>query len=166
MPPLLPHAYKFKYFFSSRNYEVGGPLVIPTSDKTSSSHGPILPSSPPLFSSYSFDPSNANHIEDVPMSFSGSSPSVEDDKPIQPKVGIKKRNYDVTRKFQEIWLAKLPWVELFVREDGTLHTIKCKVYTEVEGKNKILAAKWDSLCKHVGRQKVVRSMGSNVKKWD
>jgi hypothetical protein len=74
MPPLLPHAYKFKNFFSSKNSEVGGPLVIPTSDKTSSYHGPTLPSSPPLFSSYSFDPSNANHIEDVPMFFNGSPP--------------------------------------------------------------------------------------------
>jgi hypothetical protein len=111
MPPLLPHAYKLKYFFSFRNSKVGGPFVIPTSDKSSSFHGPNLPSSPPLFSNYSYDPSNANHIEDVPMSFSVSSPSAEDDKPIQPKVSINKRNYDVTRKFQEIWLAKFPWAE-------------------------------------------------------
>jgi hypothetical protein len=57
------------------------------------------------------------------MSLSGSSPSIEDDKPIQPKVGIKKRNYDATKQFQEKWVAKLPWAELFVREDGTLHII-------------------------------------------
>jgi hypothetical protein len=82
------------------------------------------------------------------MSFSGFSPNVENDKPIQPKVGIKERNYDVTRKFQEIWLAKVPWSELFVREDGTLHVVKCKVCIEVEGKNKILVVQWDSLCKH------------------
>jgi hypothetical protein len=87
MPPLLPHAYKFKYF-SFRNFEIGGPLVIPTSDKTSSSHGSTLPSSPPLFSSYSSDPSNVNHIEHVPMSFSGYSLNAEDDKPIQPKVNF------------------------------------------------------------------------------
>jgi hypothetical protein len=37
----------------------------------------------------------------VPISLNGSSPSAEDDKPIQPKVGIKKRNYDAIRKFQE-----------------------------------------------------------------
>jgi hypothetical protein len=99
MPPLLPHAYKFKYFFFSRNSKVGGPLVIPTSDKAFSSHGHAFPSSPPLFSSCSYDISNANHIEDVPISLSGSSPSVEDDKLIQPKVSIKKRNYDAIRKF-------------------------------------------------------------------
>jgi len=67
MPPLLSHVCKFKYF-SSMNFEVGGPLVIPTSDKSFSSHGSTLPSSPPLFSSCSSDPSNVYHIEDVSMS--------------------------------------------------------------------------------------------------
>jgi hypothetical protein len=98
MPPLLPHAYKFKYF-SSKNSKVGGPFVIPTSDKTFSSHGLTFPSSPPLFSSCSFDPSNVDHIEDVPMPLNESSPSVKDDKRIQPKVNIKKKNYDAIKKF-------------------------------------------------------------------
>ncbi len=71
-----------KYFSSSRNSEAGGPLVIPTSDKTSSYHGPTFASPPPLFSSCNFDPSNADHIENVPMSLSGSSPNAKDDQPI------------------------------------------------------------------------------------
>jgi len=97
MPTLLPYVYKFKFFFSSKNFEVGGPLVIPTSDKSSSFHGPTLPSSPLLFSSCSYDLSNVDHVEDVSMSLSGFSPSAKNDKPIQPKVGIKKRNYDATK---------------------------------------------------------------------
>jgi len=88
-----------------------------------SSHGFTLPSSPPLFFCCSFDPSNPNHIEDVPKFLSESSPSAKNDKPIQPKVGIKKKNYDATRKFQEKCVAKLPWAKLFVKEDGTLHTL-------------------------------------------
>ncbi len=135
-----------------------GLFLFLTNDKTFSSHGLTLPSSLPLFSSYSYDPSNANCIEDVSMFLSGSSPSAENDKPIQPKVGIKKKNYDVTRKFQEKWVAKLPWRKLFVREDGTLHIIKCRICTEVEGKNKILV-KWDSLCKHAGHQKAMKKWG-------
>ncbi len=90
----------------------------------------------------------------------------EDDKPIQPKVGIKKKNYDARRKFQEKRVAKLPWAELFVGENGTLHIIKCRVCIEVEGKNKIFTAKWDSFCKDVGFHKVMRNMGSGVKKRD
>jgi len=36
----------------------------------------------------------------------------------------------------------------------------------VEGKDKIFAIKLDSLCKHVGRNKVGRNIGTNVKKGD
>jgi hypothetical protein len=99
MPPLLPHVYKFKYFFSFKNYEASGSLVIPTSDKTSSYHGPTLTSSPPLFSNCSFDPSNANHIEDVPMFLSGSFPCPEDDQPIQFQGRHQEEELDVIKKF-------------------------------------------------------------------
>ncbi len=50
------------------------------------------------------------------------------------------------------------------REDGTLHTVKYRVCIKVEKKNKILVVKWDSFCKHASRQKVVRNVGSDVKK--
>ncbi len=99
MPPLLPHAYKFNYLFSSRNFKVGGPLIIIASDKTFSFHGFDLASSPFLFSSCKFNPSNADHTKDVFMSLNGSSPNPEDNMPIPSKVGIKKQNYDATRKF-------------------------------------------------------------------
>jgi len=35
------------------------------------------------------------------------------------KVRIKKQNYDVTKKFQDKWVMKFPWAELFTREDGS-----------------------------------------------
>jgi len=36
----------------------------------------------------------------------------------------------------------------------------------VEGKDKMFIAKWDSFCKHVGKRKIERNIGTNVKKWD
>jgi len=36
----------------------------------------------------------------------------------------------------------------------------------VEGKEKILVAKWDSLCKNASRRKAERNIGTNVKKGD
>jgi hypothetical protein len=36
----------------------------------------------------------------------------------------------------------------------------------VEGKDQIFIIKWDSLCKHVGRKKAKRNIGTNVKKRD
>jgi hypothetical protein len=39
--------------------------------------------------------------------------------------------------------TKLPWVELFIREDGRLHIVKCRIYIGVEKKDKLFAYKWD-----------------------
>jgi hypothetical protein len=36
----------------------------------------------------------------------------------------------------------------------------------VEEKDKILATKWDSLCKHIGQRKTKRNIGIIVKKGD
>jgi hypothetical protein len=53
---------------------------------------------------------------------------------------------------------------LFIGKNGTLHIVKCRVCAKVERKNKIFGVKWDSLCKHVGRRKVMKNMGFDVKK--
>lgn len=58
------------------------------------------------------------------------------------------------------------WVELSLGSNGNLHTIKCKIYNEVEGKDKIFVTKWDSLCKHASWKKTQRNIGTNVKKGD
>jgi hypothetical protein len=41
--------------------------------------------------------------------------------------------------------TKPPWVELFIREDGSLHIVKCRICIEVEKKDKLFACKWDFL---------------------
>jgi hypothetical protein len=58
---------------------------------------------------------------------------------IKFKPGIKKRNYD-NQKIQDSWAVKLPWAKLCVRLDGSLHIVKCKICSEVEGKNKVFFA--------------------------
>jgi hypothetical protein len=52
------------------------------------------------------------------MSFCEFSHTHEENLPIPSKVGIKKQNYDVTKKFQDKWVMKLPWAQLFTKEDG------------------------------------------------
>ncbi len=39
----------------------------------------------------------------------------------------KKRNYNHTRKFQDSWVAKLPWTNMCLRSDGLLRNVKCKI---------------------------------------
>ncbi len=72
----------------------------------------------------------------------------------------KKRKwaYELNRKFQDSWAAKLPWAESVSSEDGLVTHVSCKICTKVSGKDKLLAPKFDSLCKHAGRKKATSPM--------
>jgi hypothetical protein len=72
---------------------------------------------------------------------------------IRPNPISKKQNYDHTAKFQDLWATKLPWAKMCLGLDGLLHNVKCKICNKAEGKDKLLALKWDTLCKHIGRKK-------------
>jgi hypothetical protein len=52
-----------------------------------------------------------------------------------------------------MWVAELPWVEAVVGCDGKLTMVRCKVYGKIEGHEKILVPKFDSLQKHASRCK-------------
>jgi heme-degrading monooxygenase HmoA len=50
--------------------------------------------------------------------------------------------------------------------DGFVHTVKCKICSKVETKDKILATKWDSLHKHVDWRKIdIPIQGVKKKEW-
>lgn len=73
------------------------------------------------------------------MSLDESSTTLEVDFPIVPfKPRIRKWNYDATKRFQDSWVAKLPWAKLCMGSNGDLHIIKCRACSEVEGKDKLL----------------------------
>jgi hypothetical protein len=69
------------------------------------------------------------------MSLNGPSPTFKANLHVIPsKPRIKKHNYGVTKKLQNFLTTKLQWAKLCLRSNGNLHTIKCRIYTEVEGK--------------------------------
>jgi hypothetical protein len=63
------------------------------------------------------------------------------------------RNYEANRKFQESWAARLPWTEFVKGANGLCDLVKCRICSEMEGHDKILAPKWDTLKKHDGNHK-------------
>jgi len=65
----------------------------------------------------------------------------------------KYKLYERSRKFQDTWMTKLPWIEFVFDEKGEVQQVRCKVYTFVERKHKLLATKLDSLLKHQSCQK-------------
>ncbi len=123
IPTILPPIYKFKYLFSYMNLIVGAPLVILACDKLF--HFMVL------FHQCYF--------------LNESSHTTKENLLIPCKVWINKQNYEAINFFKDKMTTKPPWVELFIREDGSLHIVKCRICIEVEKKDKLFACKWDFL---------------------
>jgi hypothetical protein len=57
--------------------------------------------------------------------------------------------------FQNTWATKFPWTKSMVGVDGKVHQVKCKVYNRIEGHDKLLVPKLNSLWKHVNPRKAI-----------
>jgi len=87
---------------------------------------------------------------------SKSTPPFEKKKPnVNGIAKEKKKSYDSSKKFQAKWGTKLTWIEGLIPKSGFIHNVKCKVYSLIENKGKIVGCKWDILTKHVGHRIVV-----------
>ncbi len=45
--------------------------------------------------------------------------------------------------FKNVCIIKFPWVKIMVDEHGKVHQVRCKVYTKIDGKQKLLPLKLD-----------------------
>jgi hypothetical protein len=59
---------------------------------------------------------------------------------------------------QDVWSAKLPWVEFVVAK---VHKIRCQVCTKIVGKEKLLDLKLGNLWKHGGNRKALVAILGN-----
>jgi hypothetical protein len=76
----------------------------------------------------------------------------------------QRREYDRSRVFQDIWAAKLPWAESILGNDSRVHQVHCLVCTKIEGHDKLLTPKLDSLWKHGGRRRAHTDIPGVAKK--
>jgi hypothetical protein len=68
--------------------------------------------------------------------------------------------YELNRPFQASWVAKLPWAKSIVGAKGKATQIKCKVCNIIDGRNRLLLAKSNSLWKPIGcRKATIISIG-------
>jgi len=74
------------------------------------------------------------------------------------KIKRKLKEYEQKKVFYDVCNAKLPWVELVANAHGKVHRVKCKVYTKITNKEKLLAIKLDNLWKHGGRRKALATI--------
>jgi hypothetical protein len=70
----------------------------------------------------------------------------------------KRKTYELNWHFQELWAAKGPWAKAVVGVDGCITHVRCKICTNVEGREKLLVPKIDSLMKHAGRRRAAVDM--------
>ncbi len=61
----------------------------------------------------------------------------------------RKKIYELNRHFQDSWVAKLPWAESIMGAKGKATQIKCKVCNIIDGRNRLLVAKSNSLWKPI-----------------
>jgi hypothetical protein len=71
----------------------------------------------------------------------------------------KKKNYELNGHFQDLWAAKLPWIEAVMHADGQITQVRCKICSDIEGREELFVPKIDSLYKHAGRWKALVDMG-------
>jgi hypothetical protein len=79
------------------------------------------------------------------------------DNSIEKKGPAKKKKQDladVTRRWQDVWVARFLWVE-GPFEEGKLVGVKCIACSTINGRPKLIVAKLDNLEKHEGKRVVV-----------
>jgi hypothetical protein len=79
-----------------------------------------------------------------------------------------KENDETKCKFQDSWATKLPWIEMNIVSDRLIHIVKCNIFLVINGCDKILASKSDTLTKHNGRHKtnkVLKTFGAKKSSW-
>jgi len=79
--------------------------------------------------------------------------------PAHEAARARRLSYEKNRHWQDTWAARLPWAESVLGLDGQVRQVRCKVCTDVEGREKLLVPKLDSLWKHAGRRKAATSFG-------
>jgi len=79
--------------------------------------------------------------------------------PLHELARARRQSYERSRQWQDSWAARMPWAESVFGLDGKVRQVRCKVCSDIEGRNKLLVPKLDSLWKHCGRRKATTSFG-------
>jgi hypothetical protein len=75
----------------------------------------------------------------------------------------KTQDYEGIKQFQDRWVAHLPLAKSILDDIGNEHQVQCAICSKIEGKEKLLVLKLDSLFMHASRQKAkVPSRGVEV----
>ncbi len=81
-----------------------------------------------------------------------------------------KKAYEMNMHFQDFWVIKLPWAKSILGSNGKVVQVWCEVCSLIDGKDKLLVVKLDSLWKHAGYRKALVAMWGvkveNITSWN
>ncbi len=72
----------------------------------------------------------------------------------------KRSEWEINKVFQNWWATRFPWFEPICGPNRKMKMIKCKICFNIEGKEKLIVPKLNSLIKHFGLKKC-----SKAKPW-
>ena len=135
-----------------------------SSSQGESTSAPVLLGTPTLASDILKD-FDAPPVAAVPTV--AATPSLSDVVILDPAVAspahelarARRLVYESNRQWQDVWAARHPWAESVLGADGQVRQVRCKVCSDVEGREKLLKPKIDGLWKHAGRRRATTSFG-------
>jgi hypothetical protein len=71
-------------------------------------------------------------------------------RPNKLKKRAKKSKWELNKIYQDKWATRFSWFEAICGKDGKMNMVRCKIYNDIKGKDKLLVSKLDSLIKHFG----------------
>jgi hypothetical protein len=67
----------------------------------------------------------------------------------KPKIS----EWEINKVFQDRWVVKFPWFEPICGPNMKMKMVKCKICSDIEGREKFIVPKLDSFIKHFGMKK-------------
>jgi hypothetical protein len=76
--------------------------------------------------------------------------------PNKPKKKVNKSKWELNKVYQNKWATRFSWSKVICGKDGKMMMVKCKICTNIKGREKLLVPKLNSLIKHSSLRKCIK----------
>ncbi len=96
-------------------------------------------------------------FENTPMHEPTSTYVLANFIPNKPKKKANKLEWELNKVYQDKWATRFSWSKVVCGKDGKMMMFKCKICTNIEGREKLLVPKLNSVTKHFGLKKCIKA---------
>ncbi len=154
-PFKLPPNFKFHLFFSRSKSIIPNPYQFNAKVECSS----FIVNPPPtiLVSFTTLKGKVMSVFENTPIHEQMSTYVLSIFIPNKPKKKANKSKWELNKVYQNKWATRFSWFKVVCEKDGKLMMVKCKICTNIEGREKLIVPKLNSLIKHYGLKKCIKA---------